>query len=410
MKNYGRGIMQKYQKLYWLAFLTYIATYLGRFSFGSALAVIAASEGFTTTQLGLVTTAIFGTYGACQLFSGIIGDKFNPRTLVSIGFFGCTFANILMIFARTIPFMCAAWVINGAVCSLIFAPITRLITAEMPDEQTAGKYMLKFQYNQAIGMVLTFLMVALVTAIAPWRVVFVCTTVCVGSCAVLWTVLSPKYMEKNCTPARKEKKEKSEKPKGNIKLMFTSGLIFLLFICLYLGIVKEGISTWVPKAITDIYGTSPAFSIFMSAILPALGALGTFLTSFIQKHTGDDALLQTGIFFCAAGVILGVVALTLNLSALLTVILFSLSCLCLTGAAGILVYQLPVKFAPYGLTATVSGLTNAFCYLGSALSGVGIGMLVEHLSWVWVCLILGGLCLLGVAIALAVRPVWRKFK
>jgi len=405
----GEQKMQKYQKLYWLAFLIYIATYLGRFSLGSAIAVISATEGLTTTQLGLVTTCIFGSYGAGQLLSGVIGDKFNPRKLVSIGFYGCGLANLLMIFANTVPFMCGAWVVNGAFCSLIFAPIVRQITVEMPDEKTAGKYMLKFQYNQAIGMVLTFLMVALATAIAPWRVVFICTTVIVLVCATLWTVLSPKYIEKNAMPVKSDG-EKTVKPKANIKVLFTSGLILLLLICLYMGIVKEGITTWVPKAITDTYGTSPAFSIFMSAILPAVCALGTFLTGFIQKHTGDDDLLQTGILFGASGLILGVVALTLNVNALLTVILFALPCLCLTGAAGILVYQLPVKFADYGLTSTVAGLTNAFCYLGAALSGVGIGVLVDHFSWVWVCLFLGGLCLIGVGIAFIVRPVWRKFK
>ena len=60
-------------------------------------------------------------------------------------------------------------------------------------------------------------------------------------------------------------------------------------------------------------------------------------------------------------------------------------------------------------TSTIAGLTNAFTYLGSALSGWGLGWIAGRYGWGVVNWVLAGLCVLGCAICLAARPLWRRF-
>ena len=55
-----------------------------------------------------------------------------------------------------------------------------------------------------------------------------------------------------------------------------SGFIFILLLTLYMGFLKDGIQTWVPKAITDIFGTTPALSVFLTAALPLINTIGVF--------------------------------------------------------------------------------------------------------------------------------------
>lgn len=92
----------------------------------------------------------------------------------------------------------------------------------------------------------------------------------------------------------------------------------------------------------------------------------------------------------------------------MTVALFSLASAGVFGVSTALTYLLPVKFARYGRSSTVAGLSNAFTYLGSALSGVGIGLLVGGFSWAVVCLLLCGLCAIGTLLSLFIRPTWNR--
>ena len=403
--------LEDYEKVFYAAFIAYIFTYPGRYGFGTAISAIAQTEGFTTTQLGLVTSALFASYGIGQLISGVLGDKLNPSILVSVGFFGCGTANLFMAFARSIPVMAAAWVINGLYCSLIWAPLVRQLTDILPSERV-NRAMLSMQYCTTIGMVFTFLLVSLITAITHWRVTFFITSACVYGAAILWTVTAKRNIHREKIPRneRKIRRINDRKDVDKVKVFIKSGFVLILLLTLYLGFMKDGIQTWVPKAVTDTFGTTPALSIFLSTALPIINVMIVFVVRFLQRKFVNDDLLHTCLLFGSAGIILAIIALVLKANIVLTVGLFSLASACIFGVSTALTYLLPVKFTKYGCSSAAAGFTNAFSYLGSSLSGVGIGLLCENLSWGYVCLFLCGLCLLGSVIALAIRPVWRKFK
>ncbi len=402
--------LEDYEKVFYAAFIAYIFTYPGRYGFGTAISAIAQTEGFSASQLGLVTSLLFASYGIGQLISGILGDKLKPSLLVSVGFFGCATSNLLMGFAQSIPVMSATWVCNGLFCSLIWAPLVRQLTDVMPTERL-NKAMLSMQYCTTIGMVFTFLLVSLITAVTHWRVTFFITSACVYGAAILWTVTTKRYVDdKNSNYAKGiVRRIEDDKSVNKLKIFVKSGFIFILLLTLYLGFMKDGIQTWVPKAVTDTFGTTPALSIFLSTALPVINVMIVFVVRFLQRKLVNDDLLHTCILFGASGITLAVIALILKTNIILTVGLFSISSACIFGVSTALTYLLPVKFAKYGCSSAAAGFTNAFTYLGSSLSGVGIGLLCENLSWGYVCLILCGLCFFGAIIALIIRPVWRRF-
>lgn len=59
--------------------------------------------------------------------------------------------------------------------------------------------------------------------------------------------------------------------------------------------------------------------------------------------------------------------------------------------------------------ATVAGVTNGCTYLGSAISGWGLGALAGRCGWLAAQWALLALCVAGCVLSLAVRPVWRRF-
>lgn len=399
---------EDYEKIFIAAWGCYIFTYPGRFGFGAAIAAISLAEGYTAAELGLVASALFAAYGIGQMFGGVLGDRCNPAALVSIGFFGCAGANLMMALSGSLGVMMAAWILNGLFCSLIWAPLVRLLTIVIPGEML-NKAMLNMQYCTAFGNVLTFLLVALITALMPWRAAFFIIAALVLLAGVVWT-----WTLRRCEPHRGAApvpvRTTPAASRDTAKEAFVkSGFIFILLLTLYMGFLKDGIQTWVPKAITDIFGTTPALSVFLTAALPLINTIGVFAVKLMQRWKKEEDLLYTAILFGGAGVILALVAVLLEVSAVLTVALFSLASAGVFGVSTALTYLLPVKFARYGRSSTVAGLSNAFTYLGSALSGVGIGLLVGGFSWAVVCLLLCGLCAIGTLLSLFIRPTWNRF-
>lgn len=400
---------ENYEKIFYAAWGCYIFTYPGRFGFGAAIAAISLADGYTSAQLGLVASALFFSYGIGQLFGGFIGDRVNPSALVSVGFFGCAGANLIMALSGSLGMMMAAWIVNGLFCSFIWAPLVRMLTLVLPAE-LQNKAMLNMQYCTAIGTVATFLLVALITALCPWRVTFFIIAAMVFGAGLVWTITLRRCRPEGASsPSAPQRAAVREPAKIDAKDAFLkSGFVLILLLTLYMGFLKDGIQTWVPKAVTDIFGTTPALSVFMSAVLPLINTIGVSAVKLMQRWKKNDDLLYCVVLFGGAGLILALVAVFLDVSALLTVGLFSLASACVFGVSTALTYLLPVKFARYGRSSTVAGLSNAFTYLGSAFSGVGIGLLAEK-SWSLVCLLLCGLCAVGVLMAAAIRPLWNRF-
>ena len=74
-----------------------------------------------------------------------------------------------------------------------------------------------------------------------------------------------------------------------------------------------------------------------------------------------------------------------------------------------LITYLPARFAKFGKTSTVSGITNACAYAGCAIYTYGIAVIAEYLGWgatalSW--LIISGLGFIACLIAI---PFWKKF-
>lgn len=151
-----------------------------------------------------------------------------------------------------------------------------------------------------------------------------------------------------------------------------SGLPLLLAAILLMGLLKDGMMTWVPQMISDTFQVEAYLSIFLSAALPLVNSLSVWLVRRISRgHEGDD-MRNGALLFLGAVAGMGVLLLAGGLHPLLSVVLFSIISTFVTGTNVILISFVPLQFTAMGRTSTIAGLTNAFTYLGSALSGWGL--------------------------------------
>src|SRR5947207_11926234 len=65
--------------------LGYAIFYLCRKNISVALPVLGRELGYTNTQLGILASLLYVTYGAGKLVNGVAGDHLNARVFVSLG-------------------------------------------------------------------------------------------------------------------------------------------------------------------------------------------------------------------------------------------------------------------------------------------------------------------------------------
>src|SRR5690606_11017202 len=110
----------------WLLWLTYGSFYFCRangsvFQFG-----LAADEGHTNQEIGLILGSLKIAYGVGQLVNGQMAERFSPRILLAFGMFGSAAMNVLFGLGAGLYFYLFVWAVNGYFQSLGWAPSMRV--------------------------------------------------------------------------------------------------------------------------------------------------------------------------------------------------------------------------------------------------------------------------------------------
>ncbi len=424
--------------LFWLSWLVYFSSYLGRLNYSSAMSSILGDGILTRSQAGAISMAYFFAYGAGQLCNGILGDRSRPEKLVFFGLFGAGIANCLMGCMKNFPSMFILWGINGYLQSMIWPPIIRIF-AERYTRERKMKYIVDLASSMAIGTLTSYLLSAGAMRVLGWHAVFFAAAGVMLPLAFVWIFgfqwidrKSQKHangdLQATDLPSRaeglfREAGNEASAEKGSSKetdtgssgqngkekisfgrLLGASGIWMILFPVWIHGMLKDGVTQWVPTYICDSYAVSASFSVIITMILPVINLSGAYLARFAQKKRPDREMENSAVFFAVATAALSGLLLLNGVSAVLSVLLFAVITSCMLAVNTLYVSMIPMHFEAVGRVSTVSGFLNAMAYIGSAVSTFTIGVVVERAGWNGA--ILGWILL--TAAALAVAFLFRK--
>ena len=174
------------------------------------------------------------------------------------------------------------------------------------------------------------------------------------------------------------------------------------------GVLKDGITTWMPAYMADAFGTSTSTAILTTAILPVFAICSTLFSSLLYNRIRDElctaALLfaagfagSTAMFFTNARYPIGCVLLMMLITG------------CMHGINLMLISRLPRHFVKFGMVSTVSGILNAATYVGSALSTYVFGKIAENSGWNHVILLWIAVSGIATILLLGCRRKWKSF-
>ena len=173
----------------------------------------------------------------------------------------------------------------------------------------------------------------------------------------------------------------------------------MAFFAVFDNLVKDGLTTWVPMILKEIYTLPDYLSILLTLVLPVLSIFGTMVAVTLHKKVKDFIMLCALLFFCAA-LFIGTVIICLP-SGLLIVTLgcFGIVACLMSGINNVVTSMVPLYWKNQVNSGKLAGVLNGCCYLGSTLSAYGLGVIADAGGWTAVFWLLLILCVAAVIIA-----------
>ncbi len=414
-----------------LSCLLYFTSYITRLNFNAALADIVATTSLTKSQGGLIGTALFVAYGVGQIVIGFLGDRVKPQLIISCGLIVTVVCNAVFPLSDNIAFLICVWGLNGFAQAAFWPPLIRILASRLEKRvYTTAIVWVSVASNAAT--ILLYLIVPLLLVSLGWASVFYFAAGFAALVVPIWWIGTAKIKTPTASvasrfdPSNTDRHSLHSATEENVstdgkhsgtqisKKSFWKLLLACNIPCIFIaiamhGFLKDGITTWMPTYLTETFALGTSVSILANVVLPIVGLVALIIAGILQSKLFKDEVKASLFYFAVSAATLLLLFFLPDKHAALSIALSSLVVGCMHGVNLMLVSDLPARFVKYGKISTVSGLSNACTYIGSAISSYLIALLAERIGWQYTVLFWCGVALLGVIVCIPSVIFWKRF-
>jgi OPA family glycerol-3-phosphate transporter-like MFS transporter/OPA family sugar phosphate sensor protein UhpC-like MFS transporter len=341
-------------------------------------------EGISKTQLGAFLTAGGLLYGLSKFVNGIVGDRVNARWFMATGLAFCGVINILFGLSASVLAFGVLWATNGWFQGIGFPPCARLMTHWFPPHRLAtmmGTWNISHSLGAGVIVVLCGYLV-----LYDWRLCFFVPGGIALAGAIGLAVFLRDTPESLGMPPIEGTAHSADSAESRFdslrRLVFANPYIWLLsFANFFVYSVRYGILHWGPTFLKQARGIDLTSATWLVAAYEIFGLLGMLVGGWLTDRVFAGRAARASFFYM----------IMCTCSLLLFWLLpnqwwvTSAALLCMAGffiyGPQSLIGTAAANLATKRAAASAVGLTGLFGYLSTAVSGVGIGALVEHHGW-----------------------------
>lgn len=328
-----------------------------RLSLGVIGGVIAEDFGLSANQLGVLGSAFFYAYAVMQVPSGIISDRLNKRTLISISSLLTAFGTLWFSMSQSFAGLTVSRVITGLAVAFIYVPALATLRLWYKDEKLGTMTGVLVAMGQ-VGALFASVPLRASADMSGWRMTFlIIAVVSIVLGMVTWFAIlkDPKITRKAIV----------SKSDGNKKVLTPAMLSVTIWFFVTGGARLSFQSLWGARYFTDVLGMNAITSssllmcISMGCIFGAMlfGKLCDMMGTLKTLLVGSVAMMLCWLAFLAfngATSYFLVAAVSLGLG--------------VVGAGTFTVGFVCVReFADKSNTGIVTGINNCGAFLGSAV-------------------------------------------
>jgi len=371
--------------------LGYATFYIVRKNLSIAMPVLFKEFGFTKAEFGGILTIFSVVYGFSKFFSGMLADRANPRFFMAIGLIASAIANIFFGISGSLITFGLFWIINGYFQGMGWPPCARLLTFWYSPTELGTKWGIWNASHQIGGAGIMVLGAYLIEHYGWRHAFFVPAGIAVVVTVFLILLLRDTPESLGLPPIEEYRGDVSRGCVENSSASFKEILFEHVLKNKYVWIVslancfvyavRIGMLDWAPTFLKEAKGSTLAGAGIKTAAFELAGIVGAIFAGWLSDTIFKGKRGPVNFLFMLASSICMVALWRVPAGHpyLDAFILFM---------AGFMIYgpQMLVgvaaaDFATKEAAATATGMTGTFGYIGSAISGVGTGLIVDKFGW-----------------------------
>lgn len=386
--------------LIFLGWLVYTMSYLGKVNYSANITQIIDFYDVTKTEAGIVPTFFFFAYGIGQIVNGLLCKKYNIKWMIFISLFVSSSINLLIAVSSDFSIMKWLWLVNGFVLSILWPTIVRMLSESLPQVKLSTSSIV-MGTTVAVGTLIVYGSSSVFAIFDNFKLSFYLAGVSVLVVAIIWifcfdkavkTAKQEKEQEKIRTVPENDGISKQETDKKQRKILFAT-IYILCFFAILVNLIKDGLMTWVPSILKENFSMSDSLSVLLTLFLPVLAVFGNAFAHVIHKRI-PDYINHCVAVFAVIAVLIGAIIGSLKLEIAVTMLIGLVAVNFLASSLNSLVTSIfPLFMRGKVNSGLFAGVINGFCYVGSAISSYGLGVIADNFGWMSVFVLLVGLCL-----------------
>lgn len=398
-------------RMFYSCFIGYTIFYLCKKNIAVALPGISEEFGFSNTELGIIGSSLYLTYGIGKFVNGVLADgadvrKFLPTALIMTAIANLCFAlsAVFITPGETTFFGLPAnsvllwlfvffWGASGWFQSAGFPSIAKTLTYWYSNSERGTKWSL-WSCSHQLGTFLSVIISGFIVQHFGWRWAFFAPAT-LAIIAAIWLIdrLRDRPQSLGLPDVETYREEKAVKKqavtetdnrtylqiiKESVLCNKTIWLLAIAYIFVY--VIRFGAEDWMVKYLSEAKGNSLELAAQKLSALPLFGIAGTICAGLISDKLFKGKRAPVNLIYLV-GVLTMVILLKFNTIGALDFIIIGLLGAFTYGPQMMIGGLCAIESSSKKVAAAVTGLMGTFGYLGAVLSATGTGFMADKFGW-----------------------------
>ncbi len=398
-------------RIFYACFIGYTVFYLCKKNIAVALPGLSEEYGYSNTELGLLGSSLYLTYGIGKFVNGVLADgsdvrKFLPTALImtaianlcfglsavfitpgEVSFFGLPTNTILL------WLFVFFWGASGWFQSAGFPAVAKSLTYWYSNSERGTKWSL-WSCSHQVGTFLSVIISGFLVAHFGWKMAFFAPGI-LAILVAIWlfdrlrdrpqSLGLPDIETYNEEPAAK-KADAGEVDNRSYAQIFKENILFnktiwmLAIAYIFVYIIRFGAEDWMIKYLSEAKDNSLELAAMKLSSLPLVGIAGTICAGLISDKIFKGKRAPVNLIYLV-GVVCCLVLLKFNTISNIDFVLIGLLGAFTYGPQMMIGGLCAVESSSKKVASAATGFTGTFGYVGAVLSATGTGFMVDKFGW-----------------------------
>ena len=373
-------------------FVTSTAAAAYEISPASVLPVIQESLGLEASTAGWLVSIMFATAVVTSVPTGIILDRFSVRWVVIFGTVALIVAGVWGWYAATAGaylWLLVSRVIGGIAYVIFWNAGANVVGSAVPPRYRATAVGV-FTASAPVGFALGQFGSPLIANVAGWPAILPLYAA-MGVVGVTILLLATRHHVLGVDAASPDRTALRE--------LFTGRAVWIVCVLCFLAYsLYLFVNTWLPSYLVDGFGISLAASGLLTALFPAIGAIGRSSSGVVSERvfSGKRRPLVVSSFAVATPAVVAFAFVSQVGLVVGAVVVVGFAIQLVTG----LLFSYIAELVPRAVRTTAVSLLTSVGLFGAFVAPIAAGTIIDRAGYGSAFLVAGGVAFLGVLLAL----------